>query len=130
MQQAIGLCKGSQLESPHPATPSIMHKALNTPQLSELPYSIGSIALVLSWQELQLQEMLTSPDEHCLALEVSLGQITDALLGSINNDAAAARDAHLCWLGTSQTSLALNTHGQGHCAELFESSNAIQPLER
>jgi hypothetical protein len=116
MHQEIALCEGSQLESPQLATPSIMHKALNTLQLSELPNAVNIICLALSWQELQLQDVLTSPDEHCLALEVSLGQITDALLGSINNNAAAARDAHLCWLGTSQTSLALNTHGQGHCA--------------
>jgi hypothetical protein len=58
--------------------------------------------------------MLTSPDEHGLALEVGLLQITDTLLRCIHDDAAAASDAHLGWLGTSQTSLALNTHGHCH----------------
>ncbi len=74
--------------------------------------------------------MLTSPDEHGLALEVGLGQITDALLLGIHDHAAAASDAHLGWLGTSQTSLALNTHLHLHFVMFCELSNAIQPLER
>jgi hypothetical protein len=73
--------------------------------------------------------MLTGPDEHLLALEVCLRQITNGLLCGLHDHAAAASDTHRLGLLASKASL-LSTHCECHCASIWELSNAIQPLER